>query len=70
MYRISKNIDGDVSGILRLSDNALIPLAPANTDYQAFKTQINTGKAQLEDADGHLMTAEAAKAFVAALQKS
>ena len=34
---------------------------------QQFKAQINADEAQLEDADGNLMTAEEAKAFVATL---
>ena len=55
------------SFIQRLSDNAFIPFDPANTDYQQFKQAINDDTAQLEDADGVLMTAEDAKAFVATL---
>lgn len=53
--------------VIRLSDNASIPFDPANTDYQTFKAQINADEAQLEDADGNLMTAEEDKAFVATL---
>ena len=53
--------------VQRLSDNAFIPFDPANTDYQQFKQAINDDTAQLEDADGVLMTAEEAKAFVANL---
>jgi hypothetical protein len=53
--------------VLRLADNACIPFDPANTDYANFKAQINADEAQLEDADGNLMTAEQAKAFVATL---
>jgi hypothetical protein len=41
--------------------------APENTDYQNFKAQINDESAQLEDADGVLMSPEAAKAYVATL---
>jgi hypothetical protein len=44
-----------------------IPCDPANTDYANFKAQINADEAQLEDADGNLMTAEQAKAYVATL---
>ena len=44
-----------------------IPFDPANTDYQQFKQAINDDTAQLEDADGNLMTAEEAKTFVATL---
>ena len=40
---------------------------PDNTDYQNFKAQINADEAQLEDADGVLMTPEQAKAYVATL---
>ena len=36
---------------------------PANTDYANFKSEILAG-AQLQDADGNVMTAKAAKAFV------
>ncbi len=50
--------------IKRLSDNATIPFDPANTDYANFKREINEGTAQLQDADGNLMTAEQAKDFV------
>lgn len=53
--------------IQRLSDMAFIPFDPANTDYQNFKAQINADEAQLEDAEGTLMTAEQAKAYVATL---
>ena len=54
-------------GVIRVLDNTFIPFDPANTDYQTFKAQINADEAQLEDADGNLMTAEEAKAFVATL---
>lgn len=68
MYKQIKNsMTGEVLSVLRLSDNAQIPLDPANTDYANFKAQINADEAQLEDADGNLMTAEQAKAYVATL---
>jgi hypothetical protein len=63
MYKLTK----DPQTLERLSDNAYIPFDPANTDYANFKAQINADEAQLEDADGNLMTAEQAKAFVATL---
>ena len=53
--------------VQRLSDGAFIPFDPANTDYQNFKKQINADEAQLEDADGNLMTSEQAKAYIATL---
>jgi hypothetical protein len=44
-----------------------IPEDVDNTDYINFKAQINDESAQLEDADGVLMSPEAAKAYVATL---
>ena len=52
--------------VLRLADMAGIPVDPANTDYQQFKRDISEG-AELQDADGNVMTAEAAQAFVQTL---
>lgn len=54
------------SSVIRLSDGACIPFDSANTDYQAFKKAVNEG-ADLQDADGDLMTAEQAKEYVATL---
>jgi len=50
-----------------LKDNAFIPFAPGNTDYQRFKREINADEAQLQNADESLMSAADAKAFVATL---
>jgi hypothetical protein len=69
-YKILKCVvTGQVynNSIQRLFDNAFVPYDPANVDYQAFKTQINDGSAQIEDADGNVMSPEAAKAYVATL---
>jgi hypothetical protein len=52
-------IDGDT----RIS----IPFSDDNTDYQTFKKEINDQTAQLEDADGNLMTAQQAIDYVATL---
>ena len=67
MYRVNNGFGTTAINVQRLSDNAFIPFDPANTDYQQFKQAINDDTAQLEDADGNLMTAEQAKAFVATL---
>ena len=69
MYRLINPIfpNNPVDSVRRLSDGAIIPFDPANTDYQNFKAQINDESAQLEDADGNLMSPEAAKAYVATL---
>lgn len=49
------------------NDVLFIPFDPTNTNYQQFKQSINDDTAQLEDADGNLMTADEAKTFVATL---
>jgi hypothetical protein len=50
--------------VLRLSDSTVIPFAPDNTDYANFKKEINDKFAQLEDANGNLMTEAQAIAYV------
>ena len=55
-----------LNSILRTTDNTYIPFDPDNTDYQAFKKDIAEGKS-LQDADGNVMTAEDAKAYIATL---
>ena len=68
MYRLIKNQFTDkVDVVKRLSDGAFIPFDPANTDYANFKSQINADEAQLEDAEGVLMTNEQAVEFVKTL---
>ena len=67
MYRLIKNLNGSINCVLFLETNTTIPFDPANTDYQTFKKEINADEAQLEDADGDLMTAEQAKEYVATL---
>jgi len=52
--------------VMRLSDNACIPFDPANTDYQIFKKELLAG-AELQDADGNVMTQAEADAFIATL---
>ena len=70
MYKIKKDYMGDVFiGYVIIRDNQNGSITsfntnPANTDYANFKREINEGTAQLQDADGNLMTAEQAKDFV------
>ena len=52
--------------IIRLTDMACIPFDPANTDYQTFKKEVLAG-AELQDADGNVMTQAEADAFIATL---
>ena len=55
MYKLLTNPLGVTNFVLRLSDNANIPFAPANTDYANFKKEILADEAQLQDADGNVM---------------
>jgi len=43
-----------------------IPFDPANTDYANFKKEVLAG-AELQDADGNVMTQAEADAFIATL---
>ena len=41
MYKLVNNpITNETIGVLRLSDNATIPFAPDNIDYENFKTAV------------------------------
>lgn len=62
-YKLLKNDRGENAAVLRDGKDS-IPFAPDNTDYQNFKKQINADEAQLEDADGNLMTQEQANNFI------
>ena len=67
MYTLIKNeLTNQITSVRIVDGNNVkaIPFDPANTDYANFKREINEGTAQLEDADGNLMTAEQAKDFV------
>jgi hypothetical protein len=65
MYKlITPFIGTESKSVQRLSDNAGIPFDPANTDYAQFKKAISEETAQLQDAEGNLMTAQAAKDLI------
>lgn len=66
MYKLVNGADGVTPVFVKLN-NSFIPFDPANTDYQTFKTKVLSDEAQLENADGVLMTQDEAKAFVATL---
>lgn len=67
MYKLYKNkATQELLSINRLADNAFIPFDPANTDYAEFKKAVMEG-AELQDADGNVMTAEAAQDFIRTL---
>ncbi|MFZ9210900.1 MAG: hypothetical protein ACO22M_00400 [Candidatus Nanopelagicaceae bacterium] len=63
MYKLLKDMNGNVTSVLLIEQKASIPFDPANTDYQTFKKDIAEGKT-LQDADGNEMTAEAAQEFM------
>jgi hypothetical protein len=67
MYKLIKDsISNKVLVVNRLLDNAFIPFDPANTDYQRFKEQVLAG-AELQDADGNVMTQEQVNEFIGSL---
>ena len=67
MYKQFKSTQGATEyAVIRLSDGAYIPFDPANTDYQQFKKDVLKG-AELQDADGNVMTLEEATAFIESL---
>jgi len=67
MYKQCKDLTGQISNcVIRLADGACIPFDPANTDYQTFKKEVLAG-AELQDADGNVMTQEQANQFIASL---
>lgn len=64
MYQLQKNPFGGTPGsVWRLSDMAIIPFTPANTDYQKFKVDVADG-VELQDPDGNVMTQAEVDAFL------
>jgi hypothetical protein len=48
MYKLSKHItSGEVNFIIRLSDNAYIPLDPANMDFVEYQKWLSEGNVPL-----------------------
>jgi len=66
MYKQIKNIQGNINCVLLLETNSTIPFDPANTDYANFKKEVLAG-AELQDADGNVMTQEQADDFIGGL---
>ena len=52
-YRLFKNEFNNISSVS--IDNMSIPICADNTDYQTFKREVLAG-AELQDADGNVMT--------------
>lgn len=51
------------TAVIRLTDMAIIPFDPANTDYIRFKSDVSTGT-ELQDPDGNIMTPEQVSDFL------
>ena len=73
MYQLLAEYQHPITGdavvpqsVKRLFDNAFIPFDPANTDYTEFKKAVMEG-AELQDADGNVMTEQAAQNFIRTL---
>jgi hypothetical protein len=43
MYKLLLNLRGEIKSVQRLSDNAFIPFAEDNTDYQAYLAWVAEG---------------------------
>jgi hypothetical protein len=43
MYKLLKNLQSEISSVLRITDNACIPFDPNNTDYQAYLAWLAEG---------------------------
>jgi hypothetical protein len=71
MYKIPNTLEGwTVQSVIKIDEDGrqyAIPFDPANTDYARFKKEILADEAQLQDADGNVMTQEQADAFIATL---
>jgi hypothetical protein len=64
MYKLNMHpILFKVCNVIRLSDNACIPLDPANTDFANFKKDLANGD-ELQDAEGNTMTTEQINEFI------
>ena len=69
MYKLVKS---PVTGLINVVNKQVgdvlysIPFDPANTDYANFKRDVEDG-AELQDADGNVMTEQAAKEFIRSL---
>jgi hypothetical protein len=67
MYKLLKDYrTGEIYGANKIEPNTMLSFLfdPANTDYAQFKKAISEETAQLQDAEGNLMTAQAAKDFI------
>lgn len=55
MYKLIKDMNGNlINSVIRLSDNAVIPFDPANTDYQAYLKWLAEGNEPLPADEGEV----------------
>jgi hypothetical protein len=48
MYKLQKDsLSQEINGVLRIADNAFIPFAPDNTDYQTYLRWLEEGNTPL-----------------------
>jgi len=67
MYKLINDfLTNKTSGVLRSIDNACIPFASDNTDYQQFKKELANG-VELKDAEGNPITGSALTTFIGTL---
>jgi hypothetical protein len=70
MYKLIKGgIENKNYGVLRSNEDGTVSsfvFDPANTDYAEFKKAVTAG-AELQDADGNVMSPEAAQEFIRTL---
>jgi hypothetical protein len=68
MYKLNKNLDNKITSISTKqgSTDLCIPFALDNTDYAQFKKAVAEG-AELQDADGNVMSADDAQEFIRGL---
>ena len=64
MYKLFKDPEGKKIVGVQKGENTWVPFSTDNTDYAQFKKAISEETAQLQDAEGNLMTAQAAKDFI------
>ena len=66
IYKIRNNVNANKAIAIIKNDYLGIPFDPANIDYQQFKVDL-ANNAELQDADGNVMTAEQVANFVSTL---
>jgi hypothetical protein len=58
MYKLIKDLSGDVNSVQRLSDMACIPFDPANTDAKEFAKWLAEGGVPEAAVEGENVSAE------------